>query len=206
MAEMGKIVAKKLLHRGYIYIRSGNSDGESCYWECTRLRRQKTCKARATTFGCEEGDVVMKKFGSHEHPPDHEDCQAQEALNRMKRKAEDDPAAGPSRIIRDELRNLPAPVINRLPERRNIKKAVRRVRRAALPPNPRRIEELGELPERFRNTLQGEKFLIFDNAHENNRVLVFATRRNLEILCRSAKWFLDGTFKVSFENQCNHIF
>lgn len=30
-----------------------------------------------------------------------------------------------------------------------------------------------------------------------NRVLVFATRRHIELLCESPIWFLDGTFKVS---------
>ncbi len=29
------------------------------------------------------------------------------------------------------------------------------------------------------------------------RVLIFATQKNVELLCRSNTWFLDGTFKVS---------
>lgn len=29
------------------------------------------------------------------------------------------------------------------------------------------------------------------------RVLVFATRRNIELLCQSTTWFLDGTFKTA---------
>ncbi|KAL7291790.1 hypothetical protein TKK_0014572 [Trichogramma kaykai] len=32
---------------------------------------------------------------------------------------------------------------------------------------------------------------------EESRVLVFATRKNLEILVRREVWFLDGTFKVA---------
>lgn len=194
--EIGKIVGNKLQHRGFVYTRSRKQIlGEPSYWECTRLRRSKSCRARAVTLG-DGAEVEVTKFSSHEHPPDQEQCQADQVMERMKRKAEDEPAAGPSKIIRDELRDVPAAVISRLPDRQNIKKVVRRVRRVALPPNPRRIEELGELPDRFRNTLQGERFLISDNNEVNNRVIVFATRRNLELLSRSTRWYLDGTFKV----------
>ena len=33
-----------------------------------------------------------------------------------------------------------------------------------------------------------------ENEQRNNRVIVFGTSRNLELLCRSKTWFLDGTF------------
>lgn len=192
---MAKVIDKKLLHRGYIYVRSGAPiPGKNTYWECKLKRRAKSCTARATTA---PGDVVtVLKFGKHSHPPDHEECRAEEVLESMKRQAANNPEQGPSAIIRDELRNVPVEVVARLPERRNIKKAVRRVRRVELPPNPTRITDLGELPDRFRLTLQGERFLILDNGDDAQRVLAFATRRNLEVLARSAMWFLDGTFSV----------
>ena len=79
---------------------------------------------------------------------------------------------------------------------------MRRQRRANLPPNPKSLSDLADVPERFQQTLAREKFLIFDynddniEDSENSRVLVFATSRNLEFLARSSTWFLDGTFKV----------
>lgn len=113
--ETGKIIDKKLLHRGFIYVRSGNPEpGKSCYWECKRMRRSKSCKARAVTKDFEGEEVYVTKFGSHTHPPDHEETQAEEVMQRIKRKAEDDPAAGPSGIIRDELRDLPSEVLSRI--------------------------------------------------------------------------------------------
>lgn len=151
------------------------------------MRRSKSCNARATTKDFEGDEVYVTKFASHTHPPDHEETKAEEVMRRIKRKAEDNPVAGPSGIIRDELRDLPSAVLIRLSERRNMKKAVRRLRRANLPANPKRITDLGELPERF---------LIHDNGEANSRILVFGTRRNLEVLARSSRWYLDRIFKV----------
>ena len=36
-----------------------------------------------------------------------------------------------------------------------------------------------------------------ENTEDTPRVIVFATRRNLELLAQSHTWFLDGAFKVS---------
>lgn len=81
----GKIVGKKLIHLGYVYIRSGKPvPGKSVYWECPRLK-SKSCKARAVTLTHEEGNVVVTKHSDHEHPPDQETCKALEVLTGMKR-------------------------------------------------------------------------------------------------------------------------
>ena len=78
---------------------------------------------------------------------------------------------------------------------------MRRARRRNLPANPVSLEDFNEVPGRFQRTLRGENFLICDSDDVDEeiegRVLVFATRRNLEILSSSPTWFLDGTFKVS---------
>lgn len=147
-----KIVGGKLQYQGFIYVRSKPpAPGKpSSYWECTRLRKIKTCKARAITVG-EGENLRVCKFDEHTHPSDLEFCMAEEVMHRMKRKLEDDPQAGPSSIMRDELRNVPEQVLAKLPERRNIKKAIRRVRRAELPPNPSRLADLGPLPGEYHD-------------------------------------------------------
>ena len=97
--------------------------------------------------------------------------------------------------------NLSAPALSQLPERENLKRAMRRRRRRDLPANPKSIEYLGVIPNRYTTTLVGERFLIYDSADDpdvSGRILVFSTRRNLEILARIPVWFLDGTFKVTF--------
>ena len=83
---------------------------------------------------------------------------------------------------------------------------------------------LRDVLDKYERTLTGEKFLLFDSRPETTsedeeeveeeeeqdegaaaaaprrrspRTLVFATRRNLELLCESGTWFIDGTFKAS---------
>lgn len=91
--------------------------------------------------------------------------------------------------------------------RENIKKSLRRERRKELPPEPQSLAELGVIPEKYRKTLAGDNFLLYDSFDEGDdegddegidkRTLIFGTRRNLHILAVSKVWFLDGTFKTS---------
>ena len=193
------IVDKKLLLQGYVFLRSRAPEpNKPTYWECRRLK-SGACKARAVTVG-EGANLTVTKCGQHEHPPDREECEAEKVMNRLKRKAEDEVALPPSLLLREELRNVPPEVLAKLPERRNMKKALRRVRRVELPVNPVNIVDLGELPERFKVTLQGERFLMFDNDDGRKRMFVFGTRHNLEILAKSSRWYMDGRFKVRCSN------
>ena len=69
-----------------------------------------------------------------------------------------------------------------------------------MPPNPKSLEELQGVPNEYQKTLHGNQFLLLDRISDDEdegRVLVFATRRNIEMLCKSPIWFVDGTFKVS---------
>lgn len=88
----------------------------------------------------------------------------------------------------------------KLPSRENLKKSIRRTRRKNLPPNPKTLAELGDIPEAYRRTLTGDNFLLFDSQEggdiDDGRVLVFATAKNLEVLGQCYKWSTDGTFKV----------
>jgi len=111
-------------------------------------------------------------------------------------------------------------VLSQLPNRDNLKKSMRQVRRYLffplfyesililsilhirknLPPNPKTLSDLGTLPDQYQKTFTGEKFLIYDSLDDDSvregRVVVFSTRRNLKLLAKSDCWFLDGTFKV----------
>ncbi|KAK5638651.1 hypothetical protein RI129_012946 [Pyrocoelia pectoralis] len=50
--------------------------------------------------------------------------------------------------------------------------------------------------ERYTQTENGEQFLLFDSGPEEDRLLVFSTRRNMQLLARSRHWYADGTFKT----------
>lgn len=72
-----------------------------------------------------------------------------------------------------------------------------------MPANPTSLENLQEIAATFRTTLTGDSFLMYDSYEEEDedydggRIIIFGTRENLQNLCRSPTWFVDGTFKCA---------
>ena len=91
-----------------------------------------------------------------------------------------------------------------LPSIRNLKRRVQRTRVvvAAGPPNPQNLADL-VIPLQFtryeREPNVFENFLLYDSGQgaRENRLLIFSTQRNLDILQRSTNWAMDGTFDVA---------
>lgn len=211
---MAEISGNKLLLDGYVYVRS-RARGDRVYWDCQRTKR-KECQGRAVTNQPRPGEEIVVYRGPaespHLHAPNQEEVSAVRLTQTLKRKAADNPGQPPSQILRAELPLVSEGVLSQLPEREALAKLMRRERRRRLPTNPRSLQELGELPREFQRTFLDERFLIYDSRDENveeeeedeaedteqrDRVLVFSTRRNIELLCKSETWFLDGTFKTA---------
>ena len=49
-------------------------------------------------------------------------------------------------------------------------------------------------PGKLKKSKTGENFLIYD-LKDKDRLLIFVTERNLQLLNSSQQWFMDGTFK-----------
>lgn len=109
----------------------------------------------------------------------------------------------PLQITSNRLQNIPAVVLAKLPNEMAVRRTINRVRQANLPPNPKTLEELGDIPDEYQQTSGGDRFLLWDSADDEDdddlggdRIIIFATAANLKLLCRSTTWFVDGTFKV----------
>ena len=77
--------------------------------------------------------------------------------------------------------------------RRTIRKARRRINQEPL---PRNREEL-EIPEQYQRLENGELFLLYDSGvGVANRIIIFGTQRNLDMLDMYDQYFMDGTFKI----------
>lgn len=212
---MAEISEGKLLVDGYVYVRS-RVRGNRAYWDCQRTK-MKQCTARAVSNNPKPGEDVVIYRGPtvsvHSHPPNREEAAAIKVTQSLKRKAAENPGQPPSQILRTELPLVSHAVLSQLPEREALAKAMRRERRRHLPTNPRSLRELEDIPERFQKTFLNERFLMYDSRDEDveeeeqqqedeedegrDRVLVFSTRRNIELLCASPTWFMDGTFKTA---------
>lgn len=52
------------------------------------------------------------------------------------------------------------------------------------------------IPENYKITNHGEKFLLYDSELCGQRILVFGTKEGLQLLNTSPKWYMDGCFKT----------
>ena len=198
MNERPKICGAKLIYGGYVYSRSKFGEETRQYWDCIKLR-SKECGSRIVTEGLDDNVTIRRNDKAHDHPPDREFAAAEQVKFDLKQQALDMPEKGPSGIVRDTLGQIEAGVIAHLPPKINLCRSLRTAKRKNLPPNPKNIDQLEEVPEAFRKTLTGDRFLMWDfrgRGQVAGRVLVFATRRNIQLLAASKIWFLDGTFKV----------
>uniref|UniRef100_A0A2S2P9P5 MULE transposase domain-containing protein n=1 Tax=Schizaphis graminum TaxID=13262 RepID=A0A2S2P9P5_SCHGA len=77
-----------------------------------------------------------------------------------------------------------------------LKRTVRLIRQKeqAAPPNPKTLTEL-ILPENYTTTFDGKPFLLFENGE--NRILIFSTQKNLQLMEKCDHWYADGTFSTS---------
>lgn len=191
-----QIINKKLYMDGFIYYKT-TSTAKKIYWECKKYRAGE-CRARAITNA--SGSLVILKrpaIDDHLHAPNQHECEAEIAKNDLKREAEANPERPPSAILREKLPKLSLGALAMLPDRENLKKSMRRTKQKDMPSNPQKLEDFDEIPDRYSKTLLDEKFLIHDSGKDpKRRILVFATKFNLEKLSKSETWFLDGTFKV----------
>lgn len=204
---------------GHIYVKCRTRKGRT-YWDCRRVR-SGSCRARAITDDpLDRTKITLIKTSPHQHPPDVDECAAEVVLESLKRKAETRPEVSTAAVVRSEITGLSGEVLSQLPEQEAMQRTVRRIRRKHVPANPRRVTELGAIPDELQRTLGNERFLLYDShpegienededdvdeeenddnseAEDRQRVIVYATRRNIEILCESSIWFCDGTFEVS---------
>ncbi|CAB0042382.1 unnamed protein product [Trichogramma brassicae] len=190
----------RLFVDGYVYVRS-MSNGNRVYWDCQKLR-SKECRARAITISSHGTVTVVKgpeQDPPHSHPPNREVAEAEKIKLTIKKQAETIHDRPGSALVRDNLAGVSSGVLSQLPERENLKQTIRRVRKADDEERPTFLADFEDFPEKFKKTSTDDRFLIYDSRDDGdpaeNRILVFATRKNLEVLAKSSIWFLDGTFK-----------
>ena len=79
----------------------------------------------------------------------------------------------------------------------NLRRDLRRQRQRAGNPLPVPMGRGDfDVPLQCQQTGQGQRFLLHDSGRSDDRVLIFATQGNMEVLQQSPHWFMDGTFKT----------
>lgn len=171
-----------LVSKGFVYHKH-SSKKENTYWICSR---KPECKTRATSRG--DPPHIIRE-GTHDHAPDQDEVVARTLLNDIKEVSTQHPEMPPLQITSNRLQNIPAVVLAKLPNEMAVRRTINRVRQANLPPNPKTLEELGDIPDEYQQTSGGDRFLLWDSAdYEDDdevggdRIIIFATAANLKLL------------------------
>lgn len=181
---------------GFLYYQhSKNKKGDRQYWRCTERDR---CNARCTTNVFNPQEVLADGTNTHTHPEIQPEIRARETVQRIKRRAEENPNEPPSQVIAAEVEDEnDDEVLAYLPERQTLRRAVNRAQNRFRPNNPGDLSSL-EIVHPYTETKSHEKFLHYDSGPDSeSRLLIFTTEKNLRKLCDSPMIFSNGTFKTA---------
>lgn len=208
-----------LVHNGFCYhFHTMNKQKTRRYWRC---EDREFCLARCITGEDLTNIVVFEDgTGGHSHTAGVS-ADVRRARNAVKRRAEDHVHEAPSAVLRHALAGVnDEEVIMQLPSKNTMKRQVRhyrymsrclhgfsilsvslsqvkRTQGARRPAVPRSLEDI-EITGDYLLTLGGERFLLKDTgADDPDRMLIFATRQNLQYLSQSPTLYCDGTFKTA---------
>ena len=121
-------------------------------------------------------------------------CKARVGIKRKAHETQD----GSHCIVGESLQTASDGTATKLPKLNSLKRTIQRQRERVLaaPVQPTRLDELNLLPE-YQQTAKGKHFLLYDSGPDPQRILIFWTQRNLDMLQASQFWLSDGTFKTA---------
>ena len=129
----------------------------------------------------------------HLHEPDQQliECIALKA--GVKRKARDTNDTT-HHIIGHSLDPATESSVIKLPKLDSMKRTIRRERHI-IDAAPGQLESLDVIPQEYQITAKGENFLLYDSGTNTQRMIIFGTQRNVEMLNAFHIYLADGTFK-----------
>ena len=142
--------------------------GEVIHWQC---EQRGVCKARVHTKGME----IVKRTNEHLHSPDEQAVICQATKIGIKRKARDSQDSS-HQIVGQSLLMVSEGTAAKLPKLDSLKRTIQRQR-----VQPTSLEQLA-LPPEYQQIAKGEQFLLYDSGPESQRILIFGTQHNLEML------------------------
>ncbi|XP_052124774.1 uncharacterized protein LOC127749675 [Frankliniella occidentalis] len=184
---------RKAIHAGHMYTKHRQVK-LGIAWRCDQ---RGACLGRIVV---DQHDKVVTA-ADHTHGPDWGRCKAAECVQDIKQ------AAGTSRasttsVIQPKVARVSTETTTKLPKNAALRKMVRRVKRQHLPPEPKSLDELDNIPRRFHVTLKGDRWLLYYEPEDEERMLVFSSNHHLKLLQRATYWVMDGTFKSAPKIVC----
>ncbi|KAL8609404.1 hypothetical protein ACOMHN_019893 [Nucella lapillus] len=182
----------KLNHGDYLYTKHSTRK-TSIWWKCVK-RSSGNCRGSLKT----DLQRLNPEVGQpHNHAPDQHQVRLAQVRMTMKRQAADT-RDKPGQIYAQAVSQCSDEVKTLMPLPASCKRTIRNQRPA--PPAPRRLADLGDLPQDFTMTVGPDpgQFLICDNGpNRADRLLVFARAAGLWLLAAVETFYMDGNFAMS---------
>ncbi|XP_071577721.1 uncharacterized protein [Temnothorax nylanderi] len=184
----------QLIADGELYYKHGEGSNGKVIWRCVQYKTG--CRGICHTSSVLRDGIILHQTEHTTHAPNAAAVETKRVVAKLRKKAVTSKEASSS-LVASVLGTVSSPVAAQLPSAESLSRTVRGIRQRnnPLPPNPRK-STLYEIPEHFQQTLKSVKFLLFDSEDINNRLLIFATEDNLQVLRGCDTWYCDGTFKV----------
>ena len=180
----------KIAYKGYCYVKEKTLKNGNTTYKCDYPNCQ--CSRRITT-NIEEN---VCSFQDHNmHAPDQSLVEVKISQARFKQTAADQPVAPLSALLNAEIAKVPRAVRGDLPSDTAMKRSGQRIRRKDFPPELKCAQDVILMDNWSK--VNGESWVIHQNANEANSCIVLATKSNLRHLKQSSVWYGDGTFDVS---------
>lgn len=176
-----------LFYDGYRY-RVDRVNEYSTSWRCT----YRGCRGRLVSSGSAKNITT-----EHNHAPNPAQIEvdgAKESIKSMARST----YLQPRFIVQASTSSLSEEAAVQMTQYEASRKAIQRVRHGTTVAMSKfnSASEV-QLGEEFTTTEKGESFLLWDSGSvDNQRILLFATRANMDTMCEFRHWAIDGTFKV----------
>ena len=191
-----------MCYNGYVY-RHLRSRQQNHYYRCEMDECHGTAILRGTAQ-CNDAGGNVSEGKPHSHEVEEGRVEILEMQQALREEGERS-TAPPRAILQTHRQHVPVKASGNLPSEDSQRQLIQRARRRTYPREPPTKGEI-EIPHRMQTTNEGERFLLFDTFDPDdpdigadeaeNRIIAFATERNLRLLAESEMWFLDGTFKA----------
>lgn len=135
-------------------------------------------------------------YTNHNHVSIRDEHDKHEAIQRIKNKALETTET-PRNILFNELVSTPEVFIQNNLNFKYLKDTITRTRKK----NNIVLENNSDIPNELFFLSTGERFYFFDSGiNDENRIIIFTTAENLNILIAGKIWFVDATFKTVPKN------
>lgn len=178
-----------LYSQGYLYTLTHNNS-DTINWRC----QQRKCGGRCKS-GLDNHTIVIITT-PHNHTPNVAEYEVLVRKKNLKQIASSDNRVANRRTIRASNSQLSTEALALVPSYEATRKQMARVR--IKKEFHSRFDSRKEIiiPREYMTTFSKERFF-WDDSQDEDRILIFTTQNNLNILDKYHDWLADGTFDIA---------